>query len=297
MPSNLTSSKINATFSQLLHIDGGPAALEKPVYSGNGIATHLSLGTVSASFGNIHFSGNIISALSGNITLADATISNAQITGGAISGITDLAVADGGTGASTAADARTNLGLGSIATQNANNVALTGGAMSGVSVPFSDISGRKYGMFSDVTDQTGSVSAATAVKFGTNEITGAGISIDSSGGAATRIKFDVAGTYAVAPNLQLANSDTNDHDVTIWAMLNGTNIVRSATRITVPKAGDGGNAFFQIIFYVTVTAGQYVEIMWLPENVAVTLDHTAAAAGPPSIPAIPSAIVVAERIA
>jgi hypothetical protein len=101
----------------------------------------------------------------------------------------------------------------------------------------------------------------------------------------------------VAPNLQLANSDNSDHDVTIWLRKNGTDIARSATRVTVPKATDGGATFFQIVFYDTVTAGQYIEVMWLPENVAVTIDHTAAVTGPPAIPAIPSAIVVAERIA
>ena len=41
------------------------------------------------------------------------------ITGGSITGITDLAINDGGTGASTAAGARSNLGLGSSAVLNA----------------------------------------------------------------------------------------------------------------------------------------------------------------------------------
>ena len=44
-------------------------------------------------------------------TIATQASSSVSITGGSITGITDIAVADGGTGASTAAGARTNLGL------------------------------------------------------------------------------------------------------------------------------------------------------------------------------------------
>ena len=50
-----------------------------------------------------------------------------------LGGITlPLPIPDGGTGATTAPTARTNLGLGTIATQAANSVAITGGSIAGI---------------------------------------------------------------------------------------------------------------------------------------------------------------------
>lgn len=165
---------------------------------------------------------------------------------------------------------------------------------SATAMPFLSLAGRaNISAFSN-TDQTGSISAATAIKL-ENVVFSAGISIANDGGGnPTRITFAAAGTYSLAPSIQFKNTDTNDHDATFWFRKNGTNIDDSARIVHVPKTGDGGTLFAQIVFYEAVTAGQFIEIMWLPENVDVTVDFLAAGA---IAPAVPSVILAAERIA
>lgn len=161
-------------------------------------------------------------------------------------------------------------------------------------LPYASLTGRAYIAAQSLTDQTGSTSAATAVKMEVTDFS-SGISITNNGsGNPTRITFAAAGTYMIAPSLQFSNSDTSNHNVNVWFRKNGTDISASNTVINIPKVGDGGNNFFQIVFYAQVTAGQYVEIMWLPTNTAVTLDFIAAGAVAPSAG---SAILCAERIA
>jgi len=339
MPTNLTGTTIASTFDQLLHVDDGPTATEKTVYSGTGVATALKVGTTSASVGNVQLTGNTVQAITGNLTLGSA-------------------IAFG-----SASNARTALGLGTMATQNSGAVAITGGTISGVTfsgsfsgmtlvesttlatsnaaagvnlngntlaadgtdtnidinvtpkgtgevnvtnidvisgkVPFNTITNRAYASFydADTADQTGSTTAATAVEWATAAVTGAGVTIASN----SRITFAVAGTYRINASLQFSNSTSSDHDVTVWFSKNGTNIANTGAKTNVPKTGDGGTMLVAYEIFETVTAGQYIEMYWYPENVGVTLHYIApVVASPgvtPAIPATPPAIVVTERIA
>jgi hypothetical protein len=161
-------------------------------------------------------------------------------------------------------------------------------------LPYASLVGRAYIQAQSDTDQTGSISAGTAVQFGITDLN-SGITIANNGsGQPTRITFAAAGTYMVAPSLQFANSTSTNHAATVWFRKNGTDISGSSTVVIVPKLADGGNTFFQIVFYAQVTAAQYIEVMWLPANAGVTLDYIAAGAVAPSAA---SAILASERIA
>lgn len=89
--------------------------------------------TASAFASGSKFELRVVAAgLNEKLAKDGGTATNITINSGTITGITDLAVADGGTGSSTASGARTNLGLGTISTQNANSVAITGGSVTGI---------------------------------------------------------------------------------------------------------------------------------------------------------------------
>jgi len=78
-------------------------------------------------------------AISGSVTRGYTFATGVEVTASALNELgtptvsvaTPIAVGNGGTNATTASAARTNLGLGTIATQASNAVALTGGTISG----------------------------------------------------------------------------------------------------------------------------------------------------------------------
>jgi hypothetical protein len=110
-----TAAQINKLTSTIAIADGGTGATTDV-----GARTNLGLGTMATQ------NAGAVAITGGTVT----GITNVGITGGSITGITDLAIADGGTGASTAANARTNLGLGSAALLDSSVVIQTTGNQS-----------------------------------------------------------------------------------------------------------------------------------------------------------------------
>ena len=100
-----------------------------PAFSGVPTAPTAANGTSNTQIASTQFVDNSINNL-GTMSVQNANA--VAITGGSISGIVPLALVSGGTGASTAVLARTNLQLGDLATQNVGNVFITGGQITGI---------------------------------------------------------------------------------------------------------------------------------------------------------------------
>ena len=86
--------------------------ISSPTMTGTPIAPTASPGTSTTQVATTAFVDAAVTAATGALgTMSTQNANNVNITGGSVTGITDIAVADGGTGASTASGARTNLGL------------------------------------------------------------------------------------------------------------------------------------------------------------------------------------------
>jgi hypothetical protein len=207
MPTNLTGSTIASTFDQLLHVDDGPTATEKTVYSGTGVATALKVGTTSASVGNVQLTGNTVQATTGNLTLGSA-------------------IAFG-----SASNARTALGLGTMATQNSGAVAITGGTLSGVT-----ITGSFTGLtlVESVTLATGNAAAGCNLNGSTLAADGTDANIDLNITPKGTGRTVVGALSATSPRVVTGINDTNGNE-----LLKVTATASAVNELTLANAATG----------------------------------------------------------
>lgn len=188
-----------------------------------------------------------------------------------------------------------NTGTVTLATGNATSTTIYDERISPESkiivIPFSTAAftdSTPYGSFQDSTDQTAAAAnTAYTIQLNTTDYAH-GISIVSG----SRITVTSYGIYNVQFSFQFVNTDTQIQDINIWFRKNGTNIVGSNSRFSVPNSHGGvdGHLVAAMNFWVELAANDYAEIVWSTSSTLVSIQDIPAQTSPVR-PSTPSAIV------
>jgi hypothetical protein len=139
----------------------------------------------------------------------------------------------------------------------------------------------RYGSFYDTTDQTAAViNTAYAMTFDTTDLS-FGV---TRGITTSRISVDRPNIYNIQFSAQLINTAGGAHRVWIWLRKNGTNVPDTATAVRLQ--GNNAETVAAWNFLLQMNAGDYFELMWEVDNLAVSLYADPATGVHPAIPSI-----------
>jgi hypothetical protein len=142
-----------------------------------------------------------------------------------------------------------------------------------------------YGAFQDTTDQTATANTATVKTFNTTDFSN-GVTVVTSGGKASRLTVAQAGIYNLQFSAQFDNTDSQEHDVSIWLRQDssgaGVDVAGSTGFVGIPSSHGGvsGHLITGWNYFVTLNANDFVEIWWSTPNTAVTIQAYPAGTSP-----------------
>jgi hypothetical protein len=137
-----------------------------------------------------------------------------------------------------------------------------------------------YGVFSSTVNQTAAATSTPyAMTYNTTEIA-SGFSVVNN----SRVTAINAGLYNFQFMAQLKSDTNGGANIWIWARISGTDVPHSATKVTVTDKTVDHYAAWN--FVLSLSAGQYFELMWAVDNTTVALVAPAATAFCPSTPSV-----------
>lgn len=144
-----------------------------------------------------------------------------------------------------------------------------------------------FGAWSSDSDQTASsTTAAYAITYDVTDVSDS-VYLDGT----SKLTVTHPGIYNLQFSIQFTNTDTQIHDVDVWAAVNGSNVSNTNSKFSVPNShgGTDGHLIAALNIFLSMQSGDYVELYWATNNTGVRIEHIPAASSP-TRPATPSVI-------